>query len=454
MQEKSGTPLYEQLYSFIKKDILSGNLRENERLPSKRRMAENLQVSVITVENAYANLLAEGYIYSKPKSGYYISPIEIPNPKPNPFPSFYHKPKLETDMRANRFDSSLFPFSLWSRLTRKVLSDCDATLFCAENFAGSSVLRQEIANYLSRNRSMRVSPENIIIGAGTEILCHSLVRLLGSFKVFGVENPCYRKVPRLYESEGARIFPLNLDYAGVKMEELTKSPVEVLHISPNHQYPTGIVTDAARRFDYLSWASEKKGRAIIEDDYDSELRFDSRPLPSLYSDDSGGNIIYMNTFSKTISPSLRIGFLVLPDGLMEEYSRKFQDFSCTVSTIDQLVLAEFLKSGQYERHISRLRKFYRQRREKFFEEIKKRPLSSQLEIIEGRAGLHFLLKLQTEKSDEEIKSLAAKEGIGLSFLSDHFSPKFSGFSHQLLVNYSGFDEKNFAVVLEFLSNQI
>lgn len=448
------TPLYEQLYSHIKKDIIGGVLRENERLPSKRSLAKNLCVSVITVENAYANLLAEGYIYSLPKSGYYVSRIEAPPAAPsvgeNGRPIAPPERVLRADMRSNGADASLFPLAQWSRITRKVLADGDASLFSAEGHAGDRILRQAIASYLSENRALSVSPDNIIIGAGTEYLCTLLVQLLGSYRVFGLENPCYRKVPALYAAGGARCFFLGLDDSGVDMDELRKSPVEVLHISPNHQYPTGIVADAVRRFELLSWAGEREGRYIIEDDYDSELRFDARPYPSMRGEDIGGRVIYMNTFSKTISPSFRVGFLVLPDALMKLYAERFGMFSCTVSSIDQLILAEFIRSGQYERHLNRLKRLYRMRRERFLSMIDESALAGSLRVAEGRAGLHFLLELPTDMPDAEVRALAEQNGIGLSFLSDHLHAPIPRLAHKLVVNYSGFDEAGFGEVLSFL----
>ena len=449
---RGSTPLYEYLYRCIKADIVSGKLKEGEKLPSKRRLAENLSVSVITVENAYAELLAEGYLYSVEKSGYYVSSLETPPVSSAPAGDFA-LPKAQdfsVDLRTDSLDREKFPTALWCRLSRKVMSEKQEELFHPCPSSGCRELREAIAEYLQRNRALSVSPDCILIGAGTEYLIDMLIRLLGAYRIFGLENPGYRKVAALYASGGVRCFYLDLDEGGVRMDQLRKSPVEVLHISPNHQYPTGLVTTAARRYELLAWAGEREGRYVIEDDYDSELRFASRPCDSMRAEDRGGKVIYMNTFSKTISPSLRIGYLVLPPELMALYCEKFDCFACTVSTFDQLLLAEFIRAGYYERHISRMKKFYRLRRERLFALVQNSTLGNRLKIQEELAGLHFLLRLDTGKPDGGIKREAAQRGIGLSFLSDFLCYPDAAFQHSLVVNYGNVGEEDFARVLQVL----
>lgn len=453
IEKKQGLPpLYEQIYRQLKAEIVAGERRAGEKLPSKRRMAERLAVSLITVENAYAQLLAEGYITSKEKKGYYVCTIE-PVPHLLCQRPVYRAPQpvqYEIDMRTDRSDNRRFPTAQWCRLSRKVMTEQSEGIFRAGSACGLRELRREIAAYLKRNRSLDVSPDCIIVGAGTEYLCDLLVKLLGSYRVYGVENPGYRKVSALYQSSGARCFYLPLDEGGLAMQPLRASPVEVLHLSPNHQYPTGLVTTAARRFELLSWAAEREGRYVIEDDYDSEFRFDTRPCGTMLAEDSNERVIYMNTFSKTIAPSLRIGYLVLPPHLMDLYLKKFDCFSCTVSNLEQLTLAKFIGSGQYERHISRMRKYYRQRREQFFSLIRAAAPPQKLRITENDAGLHFLLSFSSPYSDKQIKEQALSQGIALSFLSDFSYYPDTTFAHALVVNYGGIDAADFQKVLSFL----
>lgn len=456
LNERNNLPLYEFIYKSIKNDIISGKLAAEEKLPSKRKLAENLHISVITVENAYSMLLSEGYIYSVEKSGYYVSHIaKLKEPKAiEQYYTYPEKKQYEINMKSSRNEDKKFPVASWCRIARKVLTEKSDELFNPCGFAGCTELRQEIAKYLSRNRSLDVSPDCIIIGAGTEYLCGLIIRLLGSYKVFGLENPGYKKVASLYKTGGARCFYLNLDSEGISTEELRKSPVEVLHISPNHHYPTGKVTSASRRYELLEWANERDGRYIIEDDYDSELRFDSYPLGSMRAEDKNGKVIYMNTFSKTISPSLRVGYLVLPRELMELYVKKFECFSCTVSLSEQYILADFIGGGYYERHISGLKRFYMQRRNAFFLLIAKSSVKDKVQITEEISGLHFILELLTETDDFYLSEQAEKEGILLSFLSDFSTYKDKTAEHKLVVNYGSLSEEQFKKVLVFLSRFI
>ena len=444
--------MYLYLYRCMKSDIISGNLRAGEKLPSKRRLAENLSVSVITVENAYACLLAEGYLYYVEKSGYNVSAIETVPLLKKRF-SDYTLPQntpMAVDMRGGQTDTGSFPVSQWCRLTRKIMTERSEDFFRPCGMSGTRELRAAIADYMRRNKSIDVSPDCIVIGAGTEYLCYTVTRLLGRDKLYGMENPGYRKVSTVYESSGAACVYLPLDGKGLSMAAVRESTADVLHISPNHHFPTGRVTTAARRYELLAWAAEQEGRYIVEDDYDSEFRFDGHPLGSLFSDDKNGRVIYMNTFSKTISPSLRIGYLVLPPELMELYVKKSADFSCTVSTSEQLTLAEFISGGYYETYIGRMKKAYGIRRERFFQMIAESGLSEKLKIQEESAGLHFILALTTPLSDLQIKEKASENGIGLAFLSDCLVGNGDAFAHSLLVNYSNTEEAAFGAVLDFL----
>ena len=306
--------MYEYLYKCIKRDILEGKLHPDEKLPSKRSFARNLGISVITVENAYGQLMAEGYIYSLPKKGFYVSRVkDIPFPdtsriKPDWRPSISISPEKDylADFSSNQTDSQAFPFSIWTKAMREVMSGNQEQLMTNAPSAGIPELRQSIADHLRAFRGMEVSPEQIVIGAGTEYLYSLLVQLLGADITYGLENPGYHKIAHIFERTKVPFCYIDMDKEGVSLQDLEKKQVDVLHISPSHHFPTGIVTPISRRYELLRWASEKESRFIIEDDYDSELRLSGRPIPTLQSIDISDQVIYMNTFTKTLCSTVRI----------------------------------------------------------------------------------------------------------------------------------------------------
>ena len=317
MEDRGGLPLYEYLYQRIRADILEGALATGERLPSKRALAEHLRVSVITVEIAYYHLVAEGYVHTLPKRGFFVSPVaRVPTAAaPAAIAPEPAAPVWRLDLSRNQADTSRFPVATWARLTRQVLSE--GVFLAPVPHQGLLALRQAIADDLRDFKGMAVLPEQIVIGAGAEYLYLLLAQLLApdGNAVFAVEDPGYPKIRQVYGKCGVRCRPVPLDRKGMDLEALTASGAAVAHISPAHHYPTGLVTPIGRRQALLRWA-EDRGGYIIEDDYDSEFRFTGRPIPTLQSIDSGGRVIYMNTFSQTISPSLRVGFMVLPPRLL------------------------------------------------------------------------------------------------------------------------------------------
>lgn len=454
LKDRGETPIYLYLYDRIKSDILNGVLQPGERLPSKRSFAQAQGVGIVTVENAYACLLAEGYIESVEKKGYFVSRIErVPASiqRSNDY-SLPSKPSYCVDLRGGQIGADEFPVTVWRRLSRKVITEHGEDLFRPCAVTGSSELRRAIADYLRKTKSIETSPDCIVICAGTEMLLYSVVRLLGGHNIYAVEEPGYLKIPAVYSAAGARCVALPSDDSGVDIGALRSSGAQILHISPNHQYPTGRVTTAARRSELLSWASEKPDRYIVEDDYDSELRLDARPLGSMFAEDKNGSVIYMNTFSKTISPSLRIGYLVLPPHLMDRYMKKSEHFSCTVSTAEQLTLAEFIAGGFYDSHIGRMRKRYKLKRKEILELIERGVEKDRTELIENSAGLHFILKLNTEIGENEIRRRSEEAGIGVSFLSDCCRYPAPERNDMMIVNYAGLDSAGLETLIGFLNS--
>ena len=435
LKKSPGVPLYEALYRCIRGDILSGALKAGEKLPSKRALAENLEISKITVETAYSQLLSEGYIRSEEKVGYFVEAVERPAPKVvSPLPQAEAAASPLLDLTANGTEQ--FPFSVWSKLQREVMLDYGEKLLLPLPYQGIPELRQAIADHLAAFRGMTVDPENILIGAGTDFLYNLLIQLLGRDKTYAVEEPGYGKIRKIYAAGGVACLSAPMDNLGVRPDGLEQA--DILHISPSHHFPTGIVTPVSRRQELLNWA--KKGEKwIIEDDYDSEFRFDAHPMAAMLSMDRE-RVIYMNSFSKTLAPSIRISYMVLPAPLMQAFREKLSFYSCTVPSFEQYTLARFLSRGYFEKHINRMRKFYKSRRNRVVATLENCPFAQKLTILEQNAGLHFLLKVDTDLSDKELTEKLAAAGIRIRALSSYYHDKAEDL-HCLVVNYSGLKEE-------------
>ena len=450
LERRKGLPLYEDLYLRIRADILSGALSPGDQLPSKRALAEHLQVSVITVEAAYQQLVAEGYVSPRPRVGFFVAPVECAAPPPPPaaLPIQPPVPVWKLDLSRNQPDLSRFPAATWARLTRQVLSE--GNFLAPVPHQGLPELRRAIAEDLRAFKGMAVQPEQIVVGAGAEYLYLLLAQLFGPRSVFAVEDPGYQKIRQVYQTCGAVSHPVPLDRQGLDPAALRASGATVAHLSPTHHYPTGVVTPIGRRQALLRWA-EETGGFIIEDDYDSEFRFTGRPLPTLQSIDGSGRVVYLNTFSQTISPSMRVGFMVLPPQLLERYRRELDFYACTVPVLDQDVLARFLSGGHYEQHLSRMRKEYRARRAAVLDAFRTGPFAHRVTITEQGAGLHFLLRLDTCHSDEALRRRAESMGVRLSFLSDFAAIPHPDHAHTLVVNYAGLDPARLAEAMPLLA---
>ena len=387
--------LYMHLYQCIRQDIVDGKLVSGEKLPSKRSFAKNLGVSTITIENAYAQLLSEGYIYSIPKKGFYVS--DFKNNVIKPVKLTTENVKLSSgqsdflaDFSSNQTRPENFPFSIWAKLMRETFNTNSPELMTKPPCGGIMGLRQAIATHLEQFRGMHVQPEQIFIGAGTEYLYGLLIQLLGFDKKYAIENPGYEKIAAIYNSYNVAYHYIPMDNNGILVDELEKSEADVVHISPSHHFPTGIVTPISRRYELLGWAAASADRYIIEDDYDSEFRYKGKPIPALQGMDQNGCVIYMGTFSKAIAPAIRVGYMVLPEALLSVYLAKGRFYSSTVSRVDQRILAKFISGGYFERHLNRMREIYKGKHDALLGELK--PLEKRFEITGEFAGLHVLLK--------------------------------------------------------------
>lgn len=365
---------YYYLYSAIKADILSGTLKKNEKLPSKRSLAEHLGVSLITVETAYQMLKDEGYIESRERSGYYVTELKLLGKKVNfdrELDLLEHSGRkqlqlLESkhEMQGKQLDAgqettaqekTLFPESVYFKTVRSVLNDYGSELLEKSPNEGCAILRNAIAKYLLRYRGIFAQPEQIIIGSGAEHLYSTVVRMFGNDKVYGLENPSYQQIRMVYEGMGAKCEMLQMGKEGILSTELEHTQADILHVTPFHSYPSGVTATVRKRHEYLEWAKSGK-HIVIEDDFDSEFFMPGKPIDTLYMSDDSQSVVYMNTFSKSLSPSIRIGYMILPEKYLEVYREKVGDFSCTVPVLDQYVLAEFIDKGHFEQHLNRVRR--------------------------------------------------------------------------------------------------
>lgn len=433
LKKEPGLPLYESLYRALREDILSGRLPAGEKLPSKRALAEHLKVSKTTVETAYSQLAAEGYLRSREKVGCFVEQLPCREAPAAPPPAF--REAVITG------DPGHFPFSRWSKLQRSVILDRGQQLLLPMPSMGVPELRSAIAAHLADFRGMTVRPENILIGAGTDFLCNLLPQLLGKDRPYALEEPGYGKIRKIYLAAGARCVPAPMDDAGVLPDSL--GDAGVLHISPSHHYPTGVVTSMERRRELLRWAREGQ-RWIIEDDYDSEFR--PRPMAAMQSMDPE-RVIYMNTFSKSLAPSIRISYLVLPESLTRRFREELGFYGCTVPSFEQYTLARLLSEGDFEKHINRMRKFYRARRARLIAIARAYPGFT---VLERDAGLHFLLQGDAELPDEKL-SKDLPEGITPLSAFCH-GPKQD--LHCLVVNYTALEEDAFRAAMESLSRRV
>lgn len=451
--------LYQHLYNCIKQDITTGNLESDTKLPSKRSFAKNLGVSVITVETAYQQLQAEGYIYSLSRKGFFVSKIEnnITSYRDttdtsqsiyNSVPSIYI-----ADFVSNKTNVDTFPFSLWTKSLRETISDEYTNLLATCPCGGVLELREAICAHLHQFRNMDVKPEQVIIGSGTEYLYSFIIQLLGRDKIYAIENPGYKKLSLVYKYNNVKCQYISLDKNGININDLNKHNPDIVHITPSHHYPTGIVSPIGRRMELLNWASQSSSRYIIEDDYDSEFRMTGNPIPTLQSIDQSEKVIYMNTFSKSLTPTIRIGYMVLPNHLTELFYKNLSFYSCTVPTFDQFALARFIENGAFERHINRMRTYYKKLRNELLDAITNSPLSDRVTISEENAGLHFLLHVNSSYSDKAIVENAEKLGIRISCLSEYYFHNVPD-SHTLIMNYSGVKKENLKNIIELLCDCI
>lgn len=519
LRSRGTSSLYEFLYQSIREDIARGRIPCGTKLPSKRNLAQHLDIGVATVTAAYDQLITEGFVRTEQRRGYFVEDVSEFRCKPvtpqvkdsssedgtsvgaecgaqdaaagvfaahgaqdarfddaSAGPNSRHRetarssadtasdaPAAETphaierardpeyfvDLKANRTSVSLFPATVWGRYMREALSLPSDNLLRSIPFNGLPELRRAIASYLRRTRGMDVSPDCIIIGAGSEYLYGRLLQMLGPTTTFAMENPGYRKFAAISKAFGNPWRPVPIDESGLLVDELEESGADVVHVSPANHFPTGIVMPIKRRLELFEWANRARKRYIIEDDYDSEFRYSGRLIMPLFADDASDKVIYLNAFSKTMVPSLRISYMVLPPKLLACYVDTMSFYTCTVSSFEQYALARFIDEGHLERHINRTRNFYRRQREAVLREIAQSPLAEISHVEERNAGTHFLLYVRTRLTHDQVRQRGAEQGLNISLFNDYLLRDGDGLSERTTKRFEQYSNGETALVLNY-----
>ncbi|WP_107951693.1 PLP-dependent aminotransferase family protein [Lysinibacillus parviboronicapiens] len=439
LEKDGGKPLYDQLYSGIKEAIITKKIAVGEKLPSKRKLADFLNISQTTIEIAYAQLLAEGYIMSKSRVGYFVEEIDdLPYIQPDTTAFINEQPKKKSfniDFNPGSIDIDAFPFQTWRKYARDLFDDASKELLLTGEPQGEPALRTEIANYLYQSRGVVCSPGQIVIGSGTEQLLPMILRLFCEDTCFALENPGYPTVHRMFSQYKRKVLPIAVDDEGIVIHALEKTSADVVYITPSHQFPTGAVLSATRRAQALNWAAQSPSRYIIEDDYDSEFRYTGKPIPALQALDRNDKVIYMSTFTKSLMPSLRVAYFVLPPKLLATYNDVFNYYSSTVPRFDQHIVANFMRDGHFSKHLNRMRKVYRKKHDKLTTILEN--YSSQVKITGEQAGMHVLLNVQHPLSEQQLQQHANNAGIGIYPLSDYRLDGLLSTQAQFLLGFGG-----------------
>lgn len=452
--------LYEQIYEYIRQEIREGKLLQGERLPSTRSLAEYLQISRSTVDMAYEQLQAEGYIEASPYRGYYVCKLEELFQLGEEVRGKDTADWGENEVKANeteeylyefsptQIDMSCFPFGVWKKLTRNILSDSNAGLFSQGDVQGDYALRATIGRYLHSSRGVNCTPEQIIIGAGNDYLLLLLEKILGRHVHIAMENPTYRRAWQIFQSFAYSITAVDMDEAGMMASKLEREDVTAAYVMPSHQYPTGIVMPVGRRSELLKWADGAKDRYIIEDDYDSEFRYKGKPIPSLQGADRHGKVIYIGTFSKSIAPGIRVSYMVLPEKLLAKYRSECYFYSSTVSRIDQRILEEFIRQGYFERHLNKMRKVYKTKHDLLLGLLE--DFREEFDITGENAGLHLLLKAKHSRIESQLVRDAAKQGVRVYGMSDYYVEGKDRAGATIVLGYGGMSEEELRKGIEGL----
>lgn len=454
LDQNAPQPLYEQLYQFIKAEITSGKYPYQAKLPSKRQLSAHLQCSQNTVQNAYSQLIAEGYISSKPKSGFYVCALDgIISIKSRP--AVLNKPAdtskiYQYDFSYNGVDAENFPFSVWRKITKEAIDEYDPSLLKPGHTQGSYELRVSINHYLHQSRGVNCSPDQIIVSSGTEFLFQLIIQLLNADTLYALENPGYEKLNLVFKSNRARYKAVPVDENGIMPEELNQSGANVVCVTPSHQFPTGVIMPVGRRLQLLKWANERAGRYIVEDDYDSEFKYSGKPIPSLQSLDTEGKVIYMGAFSKSLTPSMRISYMILPEQLLDSYYEKLTFYICPVPAVEQKFLCRFINEGYFERHLNKMRNIYKKKRESLVAALHR--YLPGITVKGANVGLHLLLEIANGMSEEQLIASAKERGVKVYGLSAYTTGQLNHSARPcILLGYAAVKEDEMIKAVQLLA---
>lgn len=452
--------LYEEVYKHLRNLIEKDILNENEKMPSKRRLATNFNISPITVEKAYAQLIDEGYVYAIEKKGYFVSKkIELFKPtfsiKQDTFKTF-EKTSYRYDFSTGKVDTTYFPHKTWAKLAREVLSEQHHQMLNEIDPMGLFELREEIAKHIEIYRGIDIDPNQIFIGSSSTQLLNLLIEILGRQKVYGIEDPTYPKIYHLFKSLEIKTHLIDVDEMGLNVDELNQTNTDVIHVVPSHQYPTGVMMTIQRRKALLNWVYQSKERYIIEDDYDSEFKYQGKPAEALKGLDQQDKVIYMNTFSKSLAPSFRVAYLVLPKHLLSMLMKISNYHRCTVPNFEQYILYKFMYTGSFSRHLHRMMKVYRQKIDLVLNLTKN---YDYVDLKHYEAGLHFILSFESKKDESKF--------LNECRLNDIYVQSIQSFRHKevshkrkidLVMGYSGLSlqdlEKGYIKLLDIIKNYV
>ncbi|WP_102693414.1 MocR-like pyridoxine biosynthesis transcription factor PdxR [Rummeliibacillus pycnus] len=454
LEKDSTTPLYEQLYEEIKKGIIEGTIAVNSKLPSKRKLAEFLLISQTTVELAYSQLIAEGYITSKPRVGFFVEAIEelayvektTPDSNVLKYPP---EPTILIDFNPGKIDTASFPFTTWRKYAKDAIDYHEKELLLIGSAQGEPELREQIASYLYQSRGVLCSPAQIVLGSGTEQLLPMIMKLLGEDNQYAIENPGYSLTHHIFNQYNQRVIPIEVDDDGIQVQHLENSCANIAYVTPSHQFPTGAVLSASRRSQLLNWAAQDESRFIIEDDYDSEFRYIGKPIASLQGMDHRDTVIYISTFSKSLMPSLRIAYFVIPKKLLARYHNMFTYYTSTVPRFEQHILAQFMRDGHFSKHLNRMRKIYRKKLEKLTNTLT--PYAPIVKVSGEQAGMHVILTVKHALNAITLSKIALQKGIRITPIKEYMlAPTAQNREDQFLLGFGGIEEKEISTSIHQL----
>lgn len=444
LDKKSNKPLYIQLSDYIKLEIIAGRIAPKEKLPSKRKLSTYLGLSVNTIQAAYDQLCSEGYVEGKQRKGFFVSTFEEDLLSAS-FSTLEIKKqredmptKISIDFNSGKVDVEHFPYSIWRKLTIQSLYEDQKELFYNGNAQGEPALRGAIAKYLFESRGVKCSSDQIVIGAGSQLLIGLLCLLIGKQHIYALENPGFHRIKFVLKDLGMNTISIPLNEDGVDVNRLKSSDASVVYVTPSHQFPYGMVMPITRRMELLKWAEERDGY-IIEDDYDGEYRYKGKPIPSLQGLDNKGKVIYLGTFSKSLIPSIRISYMVLPPTLIRKYQERFTIYKQTVSRLHQDTLFRFMNEGYWQSHLNKMRTLYRRKQSTLIQAIN-RYMGKQVKVIGEKSGLHLIIEIQNGMSEEELINTALKTGVKVYPFSIYYDEYEQIKETKILLGYGGLSE--------------